>query len=70
MFRNIKTHTALTIAISFGLFISISSGYALYKMEENKIVHEFRAEINNHKDSLHKEIIINLEGRDIIYNLH
>lgn len=62
MFSTIKTHTALAIVISFGLFISISSGYALYEIEENKIMREFHTEINGHVDSLHKEIIINFEA--------
>ena len=62
MFRTFKTHTALAIVISFGLFISIASGYFLYKMEENKIKGEFNKEINSHITTLHKEIIINFEA--------
>ncbi|NQZ21131.1 MAG: diguanylate cyclase [Colwellia sp.] len=62
MFRTIQTHTALAIVISFGLFISIASGYFLYEMEENKIKGEFNKEINSHIASLHKEIIINFEA--------
>ncbi|NQZ86889.1 MAG: diguanylate cyclase [Colwellia sp.] len=62
MFRTINTHTALAFIILFGLFISVSSGYALYEMEEKKIIREFHTEINSHVASLHKEIIINFEA--------
>jgi len=62
MFSSIKTHTALIFVISFGLFISISSGYALYEIEKNKIISEFQTEINSHVDSLHREIIVNFEA--------
>jgi len=59
-----KLHTPLVLAtvLIFGLFISISSGYILYDMEEKKITREFRKEIDVHVTSLFREIIINFEA--------
>jgi len=62
MTSKIQTQTALALVISFGLIISIASGYFLYEMEENKIKGEFNKEINSHITTLHKEIIINFEA--------
>jgi len=62
MFHRFQSNTALAIVISFGLFLSISSGYILYKMEENKITRQFHKEIDSHVASLHKQIIVNFEA--------
>jgi len=62
MLHRLHTPTVLVTVIFFGLFVSISSGYLLYNMEEEKIIKEFHKEVDEHVASLHRETILNFEA--------